>query len=150
MKATAQSMTASTDLAEIHRPEFSRPRTGHCQLYAHIHRMGLTDSATCSCGAPKQTPNNIPARCSDLSRCKEYSGQMPFETSCGEPVKVSQAHDPVHDPWRNLLFVIYLSKKHWLSTNSHQSLLYFGVWQFHLFVSLCFCCLVGSCKRTFW
>lgn len=28
--------------------------TGHCVFKAHLHRMGLTDSVTCRCGAPKK------------------------------------------------------------------------------------------------
>ena len=41
-----------------------RLKTGHCQLLSHSHRLIISHSGECPCGAGPQPPNNILQSCS--------------------------------------------------------------------------------------
>ena len=55
-------------LSRNEQTKIFRLRTGHCGLRAHLHKMGLRDTAACSCGALKQTPEHILQDCPDFAR----------------------------------------------------------------------------------
>ena len=46
-----------------------RLRTGHCALKAHLHKIGLSNTADCPCNHGRQTPSHI------LQECPLYDSQ---------------------------------------------------------------------------
>jgi hypothetical protein len=68
----------------LNRKEHStifRLRTGHGGLRAHLHRIGLRESAACDCGADRETPEHI------LMVCPTYSEQRLGIWSDGSSLK---------------------------------------------------------------
>jgi hypothetical protein len=60
-KQTGEYIYHQDALHKLNRKESSiyRLRTGHCGLRGHLHRIGVADTSSCSCGQDDQTPYHV-------------------------------------------------------------------------------------------
>ena len=54
-----------------------RLRTGHSQLLSHLHRLKISHSDECPCGAGRQTPNHILQSCPTLDALRRQTRPSP-------------------------------------------------------------------------
>jgi ribonuclease HI len=66
-----------------------RLRTGHCRLRRHMKKVGLTDTATCECGAEEQTPLHILQCCPNLEELRDntWATSTPYHQKLWGDVK---------------------------------------------------------------
>ena len=56
-----------------------RLRTGHCQLLSHLHRLKISHSDECPCGAGLQTPIHILQSCPTFDNLRRQTWSSPVE-----------------------------------------------------------------------
>ena len=76
-----------------------RLRTGHCQLFSHLHRLKISHSDECPWGTDPRTPNHILQSCPNYNTLRHQTWPSPVDVH-------RKLWEPVETLWQTADFVL--------------------------------------------